>query len=83
MNEYIALGRIMPLHRGTYDAAASYEVNDIVSFGGQTYWHAATETTTGTPPTDSTIWQPLLSDAIMDRITAIETRLSQLEQGGS
>ena len=39
MNDYMNLGRVVPLHRGDYDAAQTYELNDIVNYQGAGYWH--------------------------------------------
>lgn len=33
------LGRVVPLHKGDYSATIEYELNDIVSYNGSTYWH--------------------------------------------
>ena len=52
----IDLGRVTPIYRGTYDAATTYEVNDIVLYDGDLYWHTSGAATTGTAPTDATVW---------------------------
>lgn len=50
------LGRIVPLHRGEYDDRRRYELNDIVSYHGSTYWHHRHESTQGVPPDDIRVW---------------------------
>ena len=50
------LGRVVPLHRGDYDAAQTYELNDIVNYQGAGYWHRGQTATTGVAPTDDTVW---------------------------
>jgi len=50
------LGRIVPLHRGEYDENRHYELNDIVSYNGSTYWHHRHERTRGISPEDIRVW---------------------------
>jgi hypothetical protein len=54
------LGRVVPLHRGAYNAATAYELNDVVSLNGSLYWHFKDETTTGVPPTDTSVWRSVI-----------------------
>ena len=48
----IDLGRVTPIYRGTYDAAETYELNDIVLSGEELYWHVGEDPTTGIAPGD-------------------------------
>nr|DAW55213.1 MAG TPA: Minor structural protein [Caudoviricetes sp.] len=55
------LGRVVPLHRGDYDAAQTYELNDIVNYQGAGYWHRGKTATTGVAPTDGTVWVRIIN----------------------
>ena len=48
----VNLGRIKPLHRGDYDAAASYGGLDIVAYQGAGYLCVSATALQGTPPVD-------------------------------
>ena len=61
MNDYMNLGRVVPLHRGDYDAAQTYELNDIVNYQGAGYWHRGQTATTGVAPTDGTVWVRIIN----------------------
>ena len=61
MNDYMNLGRVVPLHRGDYDAAQTYELNDIVNYQGAGYWHRGQTATTGVAPTDDTVWVRIIN----------------------
>lgn len=61
MNDYMNLGRVVPLHRGDYDAAQTYEMNDIVNYQGAGYWHRGKTATTGVAPTDGTVWVKIIN----------------------
>lgn len=61
MNDYMNLGRVVPLHRGDYDAAQTYELNDIVNYQGAGYWHRGQTATTGVAPTDNTVWVRIIN----------------------
>lgn len=64
IKEYTAkdLGRIVPIHKGTYDANTAYEQGDVVYYSGASYWHFAEAATKGTAPTDSTVWTLVSKD---------------------
>lgn len=57
MEEYAAIGKIVPLHRGEYSDTTAYRINDIVTYQKATYWHSAAEPTTGVPPTEESAWK--------------------------
>lgn len=61
MNDYMNLGRVVPLHRGDYDAAQTYELNDIVNYQGAGYWHRGQTATTGVAPTDGKVWVRIIN----------------------
>ena len=61
MNDYMNLGRVVPLHRGDYDAAQTYELNDIVNYQGAGYWHRGRTATTGVAPTDGKVWVRIIN----------------------
>jgi hypothetical protein len=56
MSRSIDLGRLRFYHRGTYGASASYELNDVVSYGGSSYVYVNPTVTTGNAPTSTTYW---------------------------
>lgn len=56
------IGRVTPIWRGFYSAAATYELNDIViDTAGSVWWHKSEELTTGVIPEAGEIW-----DAVID-----------------
>ena len=70
MEGYAKIGKIVPLHRGDYDAETLYRVNDIVNYQKSTYWHKGSTATTGVAPTDKTVWALVISpvDAVLGMI---------------
>ena len=56
------LGRVTPLYKGDYSASASYELNDVVLYNGNLYWHVQAVATVGILPTDTTIWKLAFTD---------------------
>ena len=60
MEEYAAIGKVCPVHRGEYRADETYRINDIVTYQKSTYWHKEEQPTTGVLPTDETVWQVLV-----------------------
>ena len=56
------LGRVTPLYKGDYSASASYELNDVVLYNGNLYWHVQATATVGILPTDTTVWKLAFSD---------------------
>lgn len=65
----IDLGRVTPIYRGEYDAAETYEINDIVLSGNELFWHVGENPTTGIAPGDP-VWALAFSGA--DVLAAIE-----------
>ena len=67
MDGYAKIGKVVPLYRGTYNAGATYRVNDIVSYQKIIYWHKGSTATTGVAPTDSTVWAVVIEpvDAVL------------------
>ena len=57
------LGRVTPLYKGDYSASASYELNDVVLYNGNLYWHIQATATVGILPTDTTVWKLAFADA--------------------
>lgn len=55
------IGRAVPLFRGEYDPAQTYELNDIVSLNGSLYWHYSHEVTTNVAPQATSTWKIVLS----------------------
>lgn len=50
------LGRLRFFHRGTYNASTQYELNDVVSYGGQSYVYVNLVKASGNLPTATTHW---------------------------
>ena len=42
--------------RGAYSATTAYYYGDEVTFGGETWWHKGTSSTTGVQPTEGAVW---------------------------
>lgn len=70
MEEYAAIGKVCPVHRGEYRADEIYRINDIVTYRKSTYWHKGEQQTTGVLPTDETVWQVLVPYQEMTRQTS-------------
>lgn len=56
------LGRVTPLYKGDYSASTSYELNDVVLYNGNLYWHVQATATVGILPTDTTVWKLAFAD---------------------
>jgi len=67
----IDLGRVTPIFHGDYDSTATYELNDLVIFNGDMYWHVSDAPTTGTDPTDATVWKLAIAGAAADLSIAL------------
>lgn len=68
------LGRVVPLFKGTYDAATTYTFLDVVFYDNSSF--VALDTTTGNLPTDTTHWLPvalkgLTQDPTEEQMTTI------------
>lgn len=70
MEEYAAIGKVCPVHRGEYRADETYRINDIVTYQKSTYWHKEEQPTSGVLPTDETVWQVLVPYQEMTRQTS-------------
>lgn len=75
------LGRVMPILTGDYSATTSYEINDIVMYGGSLYWHTGIEKTTDIPPTDSSVWKKIFDSS--NALTAIQTYAEQASESAT
>ena len=65
------LSQIIPTYKGNYSATTTYAVNDVVQYNDAVYYHVGTSETTGTAPTDTTVWKLILPG------TAVDTTLTQ------
>jgi len=52
----IDLGRLRFYHQGVYSGATTYEINDVVSYGGKSYVYINTTNASGNLPTDTDYW---------------------------
>ena len=50
------LGRLRFFHRGAWSAVTQYELNDVISYGGQSYVYINSVKTSGFVPTNATYW---------------------------
>ena len=53
----IDLGRLRFYHQGAYSGATTYEINDVVSYGGKSYVYINTTNASGNLPTNTTYWR--------------------------
>ena len=53
----IDLGRLRFYHQGAYSGATTYEINDVVSYGGKSYVYINTTNAAGNLPTDTAYWR--------------------------
>lgn len=59
MPQIIDLGRIRFQFQGPWSASASYELNDVVKYGGSSYVYTATTTTSGNNPNNTAYWSQM------------------------
>lgn len=59
MSQSIDLGRIRFYYRDAYNANTTYEINDVVSYGGSAYVYKFATNTSGNLPTNTTYWSKL------------------------
>lgn len=59
MSQSIDLGRLRFYYRDAYDANTTYEINDVVSYGGSAYVYKYATNASGNLPTDTTYWSKL------------------------
>ncbi len=52
----IDLGRLRFYHQGVYSGATTYEINDVVSYGGKSYVYISTTNASGNLPTNTDYW---------------------------
>lgn len=60
MTQSIDLGRLRFFHRGAYNGATTYEVNDVVTYGGAGYVYIYATNASGNLPTNTTYWSKLV-----------------------
>lgn len=59
MSQSIDLGRIRFYYRDAYNANTTYEINDVVSYGGSAYVYKYATNASGNLPTNTTYWAKL------------------------
>jgi hypothetical protein len=55
----IDLGRLRFYHQGAYSSGTTYEMNDVVTYGGKSYVYVNTTNTSGNLPTNATYWSKM------------------------
>jgi cytoskeletal protein CcmA (bactofilin family) len=55
----IDLGRLRFYHQGAYSGGTTYEMNDVVTYGGKSYVYINTTNTSGNLPTNATYWSKM------------------------
>lgn len=74
------IGRVQPLFKGQYSNSVEYELNDVVTYNGSTYWHWTAEKTLDVPPTDETAWGKIVDASGAEPFVArAETAASNAE----
>jgi hypothetical protein len=53
----IDLGRLRFYHQGAYSGDTTYEINDVVSYGGKSYVYISTTSASGNLPTNTNNWR--------------------------
>jgi len=59
MTQSIDLGRLRFYFRGAYNNATTYEVNDVVTYGGSSYVYIYATNASGNLPTSTTYWNKI------------------------
>ena len=62
----IDLGRLRFYHQGAYNNGTTYEINDVVTYGGKSYVYVNTTNASGNLPTNATYWSQM-ADGIAAR----------------
>ena len=65
MSTIIDLGILRFLYRGVYNPATNYELNDVVSYGGNSYVYINRIAGAGTAPSTTTHWSNMV-DGLSD-----------------
>jgi hypothetical protein len=55
----IDLGRLRFYHQGVYSNGTTYEINDVVTYGGKSYVYINTTNAAGNLPTNATYWSKM------------------------
>lgn len=63
MTQIIDLGKLRFNFRGAYSSSTAYELNDVVTFNGDSYVFVNAATATNIPPTNATYWTVMLQGA--------------------
>ena len=61
MSQIIDLGKLRFTYTGTYSGSTTYELNDVVSYGGNLYHYKFATSTSNVLPTNTTYWNLILS----------------------
>jgi len=59
MPQIIDLGKIRFVFQGTWSASATYEMNDVIKYGGSSYVYINTTSTSGNNPNNTTYWSQM------------------------
>ena len=62
----IDLGRLRFYHQGAYNSGTTYEMNDVVTYGGKSYVYVNTTNASGNLPTNATYWSKM-ADGLASR----------------
>jgi len=60
MTQLIDLGKLRFYFAGVYNPSTTYEVNDVVKYGGNVYIYISVISTSGNEPTDTAYWSLML-----------------------
>ena len=67
MSTIIDLGKLRFLFRGIYSAATNYELNDVVTYGGNAYVYINRIAGAGTVPSTTSHWSSMV-DGLSDQV---------------
>lgn len=73
MSQIIDLGKLRFHFAGAYDASTTYEVNDIVKYGGNVYAYTYALKTSNNLPTDNTYWALMIEGFKFEGVYATGT----------
>jgi hypothetical protein len=61
MSQIIDLGKLRFTYTGVYSSSTTYELNDVVAYGGNVYHYKFATSTSNVLPTNTTYWNLILS----------------------
>lgn len=72
MSKIIDLGKLRFYFAGEYDSGTTYEINDVVKYGGNVYVYTYGLKTSGNAPTNTTFWSLMVEGFTFEGVYAAE-----------